>query len=78
MTSLVDFAAMKQPVDFANAFDEIMGNKIVQRIDAMRQEIATKMYASEEDVEDVEDDDDDLDLENLDVDEFLGDEDEEA
>lgn len=83
MTNLVDLAAMKQPVEFADAFNQAMGEKVSQRIEAMRQGIAQTMFSSEEDYdEDFEDeeeyDEEDLDLEDLDIDELLGDEDEDA
>lgn len=72
ISDLIDFAVNKNPVEFANAFSEIVQQRAAEAIDAHRVEIASSLYGSPEEMsdEDIEDfafeDDtiDDLDFED--------------
>ena len=69
---LINTALEQKPTQFASVFDDIMGQKAAESIDAMRASVAQGIYASEEELEpeDQEDDlDDDLD-DDIDEDEF--------
>jgi hypothetical protein len=66
---LIDAALGQQPTQFASVFDNIMGEKAAEAIDAMRTSVAQGIYASEDELEpdDLDDDeDDDLDDDDLD------------
>jgi len=69
---LINTALEQKPTQFASVFDNIMGEKAAEAIDAMRTGVAQGIYASEEDLEpedqddDIEDDSDD----DIDDDEF--------
>jgi hypothetical protein len=69
---LIDTALDQQPTRFASTFNDIMGQKATEAIDAMRTSIAQGIYASEEDLEPEDQDDDttENDLEDIDDDEF--------
>ena len=80
-TDLLGLAIDKNPVDFADRFNQIMMQKAADAIDNKRVELAQSMYAddnNEEDFgddeldaemdDDFEDDDMDLDLDDLDLD----------
>jgi hypothetical protein len=70
---LIGTALDQQPTRFASVFNDIMGQKATEAIDAMRTSVAQGIYASEEDLEpeDQDDTEDDLeDLEDIDDDEF--------
>jgi hypothetical protein len=69
---LIDTALDQQPTRFASTFNDIMGQKATEAIDAMRTSIAQGIYASEEDLEPEDQDDDTTedDLEDIDDDEF--------
>ena len=59
---LIDTALEQQPTQFASVFNNIMGEKAAEAIDAMRTSVAQGIYASEdelepEDLDDEEDDD---------------------
>ena len=67
---LIDTALGQQPTKFASVFDNIMGQKAAESIDAMRTSVAQGIYASEEELEpEDQDDEDDLD-DDIDDDEF--------
>lgn len=66
---LIDSALGQKPTQFASVFDDIMGQKTAEAIDAMRTTVAQGIYASEEDLESEDlDDDDDIDIEDDDID----------
>lgn len=81
-TDLLGLAIDKNPVDFADQFNQIMMAKAAEAIDNKRVELAQSLYSDNEDVddfgdedfnaemddEDFEDDDMDLDLDDLDLD----------
>lgn len=82
-TDLLGLAIDKNPVDFADQFNQIMMAKAADAVEAKRIELAQSLYgdqASEEDFDDVDlaadmddddfadDDDLDLDLDDLDLD----------
>ena len=70
---LIDYAIGQQPTKFASAFDDIMGQKTAEAIDAMRTNVAQGIYASEEELEpeDLDDETDDADVDDdIDDDEF--------
>lgn len=60
INDLLNFANAQQPTKFASAFDEIMGQKIVDSLEDRKVYTAQGMFASDE--EDF-DDDEDLDVE---------------
>lgn len=69
----------KNPIDFANAFDDIVREKAAAALENKRVELAKSIYGAEneedfDDLEDqdddVEDDDDDIDLDGLDIDDI--------
>lgn len=70
---LIGAAVEQQPTRFASAFDDIMGQKIVARLEDETVAYAQQMFASDEDEDFDEDDgiedDDDLDF-DIDDDEF--------
>jgi hypothetical protein len=69
---LINTALEQRPTQFASVFDDIMGQKAAESIEAMRTSVAQGIYASEEDLEpeDLDDDlEDDLDG-DIDDDEF--------
>jgi hypothetical protein len=69
---LINTALEQRPTQFASVFDDIMGQKAAESIEAMRTSVAQGIYASEEDLEpeDLDDDlEDDLDS-DIDDDEF--------
>lgn len=70
---LVNYAVTGQATKFTSAFEDLIGQRAAERVDAYRIHVAQSMYADEEDFEeDLEDEleDDVLDdeLEDLDVD----------
>lgn len=79
-TDLLGLAIDKNPVDFADQFNQIMMAKAAEAIDNKRVELAQSLYSDNEDVDnfgdedfdtetdDFEDDDMDLDLDDLDLD----------
>lgn len=76
VNDLLGFAIEKNPIDFADAFNNIIQQKAADALEAHRIELAQSMYASEEEVESSEDDDDvdfdydDDDFEDLDDEEL--------
>lgn len=68
----------KNPIDFANAFDDIVREKAAAALENKRIELAKSIYGAEnedefDDLEDQDDDaedDDDIDLEDLDIDDI--------
>lgn len=68
---LIDYAANQQPTRFADAFDQLMRDRIAGRIEDEKIAYAQQMFQTddEEDLEDVEDDDD-LDIEDFDDEDF--------
>lgn len=78
---LIDSGLDQQPTKFASVFNDIMGQKALEALDAMRTGIAQGIYAGDEDLEpedqegelddDIDDDEfddvDDLDLEDEDL-----------
>lgn len=65
---LIDSGLDQQPTKFASVFNDIMGEKALEALDAMRTGIAQGIYAGDEDLE-PEDQEDDLD-DDIDDDEF--------
>lgn len=66
---LIDSGLDQQPTKFASVFNDIMGEKALEALDAMRTGIAQSIYAGEEEDLEPEDQDDDLD-DDIDDDEF--------
>lgn len=79
---LINAAANQQPTRFANAFDEIMRDRIAGRIEDEKIAYAQQMFQTDDDVSDDfdveprEGDDDDLDIEDFDDEDFEFEEDE--
>jgi len=74
INDLLNFADAQQPTKFASAFDEIMGQKIVNSMDDVRVSVAQGMFASEEPEED-DFEDEDFDVDAEDDDDILDDDD---
>ncbi len=66
---LINTALEQQPTKFASVFNDIMGQKATEALDAMRTGVAQGIYASEEDLEPEDQDTEDLD-DDIDDDEF--------
>lgn len=79
MDNLIDFAALKQPVEFADLFNSIVSSKAAQRLEDIKMELAQNLY-SDDDGEDYGDVDDGEEIydELADLDDLLGDEDEDS
>jgi hypothetical protein len=75
-TDLLGLAIDKNPVDFADMFDQIIRQKAVDALENKRIELAQSIYAGPEDDVDFDDDDDfldndeDADVEDLDLDDL--------
>lgn len=65
---LINFAIGQQPTKFASAFDDIMGEKTIAAVEAMREKAAQGIYAAEDDLEDLDEPEDDDDIEDIDSD----------
>lgn len=78
LKDLVQFALDKQPSKFKDAFGDLLSQRVVDRVEELKAEVAANMFgeAPEEDEDDIEDLDDE-DLEFSDEDLELTDEDEE-
>lgn len=77
ITDLLNHAASKNPVDFADTFNQLMMQKAQEAISNHRITLAQSVYGGEDqnETDDVEDEDfefdeDDFDLEDLDDEEF--------
>lgn len=77
VSDLLGYAVNKQPIEFNNTFDSILRDKINDRLDTARLDIAASIYKSsdeddyvpeDEDEFNFDDDLDDLDLDDLDID----------
>ena len=75
LKDLVQFALDKQPSKFKDAFGDLLSQRVVDRVEELKAEVAANMFgeAPEEDEDDIEDED----LEFSDEDLELTDEDEE-
>lgn len=77
---LINTAVDQQPTAFANAFDELMRDRIAGRIDDEKIGYAQQMFQTDEDDSDDIDidlsDDDDLDIDDFDEEDFDIDDDE--
>lgn len=52
--NLIDAIAADKPVDARDVFDTIMSQRVSERIDDYRQEVAKNMFASPEEVQEEE------------------------
>lgn len=68
---LIDLAINKQPIKFQSAIDDIFKEKIANRVDALRQDVAQNYFNPpdpdelEDEIEDIDIDDDDFSEEEL-------------
>lgn len=65
---LINFAIGQQPTKFASAFDDIMGEKTIAAVEAMREKAAQGIYAAEDDLEDQDEVEDEVDEVDSDID----------
>lgn len=68
---LIDTAVDQQPTKFANAFDQMMHDRIAGRIEDEKISYAQQMFQSDDESDDIDiDNDDDLDIEDFDEEDF--------
>ncbi len=72
---LINYAINKNPIEFEDAFNDILMQKAANAVSELRQDVAANIYSDEESEDDFDDETDDFDgeLEDLDLDVDLDD-----
>lgn len=69
VADLINFSSNQKPIDFADAFKSLMGDKVGSAIEAKKAEVAQRMFSTWSPEEDSDSDDVDSDDEDADDDE---------